>query len=108
MRSFSAADHCACRLADNTLTMAKACRIVIWLFALAYLGATIVFAVGASGLFGVDRDPLAAVYLIPIGLPWNLAVDWIPVSTQTTLAILAPAINLFLVAAACRWLRGAR
>ena len=33
---------------------------------------------GTFGLFGTERDPLAGVFLLPLGLPWVLAIDLFP------------------------------
>lgn len=62
-----------------------------------------VLIVGTFGLFGADRDPLSAVYLIPLGLPWNLLVDIFPEPAWPWLATAAPLINLILLWLLCRW-----
>ena len=78
------------------------CRIVLIVLTLAYVAALALLAVGTFGAFGQERDPLAAVFLLPLGLPWmllgNLSPDPAPVW-----AILAPALNIALVALLCRW-----
>ncbi|OBV10589.1 hypothetical protein I603_1802 [Erythrobacter dokdonensis DSW-74] len=49
-------------------------------------------AIGTFGLFGQERDPLSAVFLLPLGLPWNLVGDRIGLAGPW-LPILAPGIN---------------
>jgi hypothetical protein len=86
----------------------RLCRAAIWLFAAAYAAALALFAAGTFGLAGTGRDPLAGVYLIPLGLPWNLLVDRAPEPYWPWLAALAPAANLVLLAALCRAVAGRR
>ena len=50
------------------------CRLLLITFAALYLLALGLFAIGTLGLFGNERDPLAAVFLLPLGLPWQLWV----------------------------------
>ena len=59
-------------------------------------------AIGTFGWFGVERDPLAAVYLVPLGLPWTLLVGDAPDSLLPWLAIASPGLNLVLIVAMCR------
>lgn len=66
-----------------------------------YLAALALLAVGSLGLFGSERDPLAAVFLILIGLPWNLFIDRLPEASHPWLAGAAPLLNIVLLAAAC-------
>jgi hypothetical protein len=47
------------------------CRIVVSAFVLAYAVALVALVVGVFGLFGAERDPLAAVFLVPLGMPWT-------------------------------------
>jgi hypothetical protein len=62
-------------------------------------------AVGTFGLFGSERDPLAAVFLLPLGLPWQLWVDHAPEPFWPWLAMLAPLVNLLLLAGCCYFVR---
>lgn len=78
------------------------CRWGVRVFALAYAGALAIYAIGTLGLFSQPRDPLAGVFLMPLGLPWNLAVDRAPEASWPWLAAAAPALNLLLLAGACR------
>jgi hypothetical protein len=60
------------------------------------------FVIGTIGLFGSDSGPLAGVYLMPLGLPWNRMLDIFPEPAQPWLAAGAPLVNLLLVWVACR------
>ncbi|QNE03929.1 hypothetical protein [Croceicoccus marinus] len=63
-----------------------------WIFVALYAAALFIFLVGAFGWFGQEKDPLSAVFLMPLGLPWNLIGDRIG-RASAALALLAPAIN---------------
>lgn len=67
-----------------------------------YVAALALFVIGTFGLIGQEQDPLAGVFLIPLGLPWNLWLDGLPDAVRLWLAVLAPALNVFLLAAMCR------
>ena len=67
-----------------------------------YVAALALFVIGTFGLIGQEQDPLAGVFLIPLGLPWNLWLDGLPDAVRLWLAVLAPALNMFLLAALCR------
>ncbi|TCO71557.1 hypothetical protein [Rhodovulum euryhalinum] len=88
--------------------MTRACTIVTVGFALLYLVALGLFAVGTLGLFGAERDPLAGVFLIPLGLPWNRLVDTFPEPLWPWLAAAAPLLNVAILTALCRILRRRR
>lgn len=79
----------------------KLCRAVILVFAALWILALLVFAIGTFGWFGQERDPLSAVYLVLLGLPWNRAAD-IAGPAGPLLAIVAPGVNLLLLVAICR------
>ena len=81
------------------------CRLLLITFTALYLLALGLFAIGTFGLFGNERDPLAAVFLLPLGLPWQMWVDQVPESLWPWLAALAPLLNLLLLAALCLGLR---
>lgn len=70
------------------------------IFALLWLIALALFVIGTFGLFGSPSGPLAGVFLLPLGLPWNLALDWLPEPARPWAAALTPGINLLLL----RWL----
>jgi hypothetical protein len=52
--------------------------------------------------FGVNPDPLSAVFLVPMGLPWNFLLDAFPEPAWPWLAVASPAVNLFLMWLLCR------
>lgn len=64
-----------------------------WIFLLAYAIALTLFAISTFGLFGQARDPLGGVFLMPLGLPWNLIGDRIGL-TSWVFAAGAPLVNL--------------
>ena len=57
-----------------------------------YLAALILLTIGTFGWFGQEQDPLSAVFLIPLGLPWNILADRAGLSGPLA-GILAPLIN---------------
>ena len=91
-------------MTPHTGRMARICRIVIAVFALLYACALGLFAIGAFGLFGADRDPLSGVFLLPLGLPWNLFLDHTPDALRPWLTAAAPLLNLLILWLACRGL----
>lgn len=78
-----------------------ACHGVTWVFGLLYLLALTVFLIGSFGLFGRARDPLAGVYLVLLGLPWNRLVDLAPEGLWPWLAAASPAVNLMVIRGIC-------
>jgi hypothetical protein len=85
------------------------CRVLVWGFGLAYVAALLLLLVGTFGLFGSGRDPLAGVFLIPLGLPWILATGRLPDAIRPFVAALTPLINLAILVWLCRrWGGGAR
>ena len=49
--------------------------------------------IGIFGWFGQEKDPLSGVFLLPLGLPWNLIADKLGVAGVAT-GDLSPAVNL--------------
>jgi hypothetical protein len=45
-------------------------------------------------LLGQDRDPLAGVFLAPLGCPWNRFIDIAPEASSPWLATAIPLVNL--------------
>jgi len=83
------------------------CRIAIRIFAAFYLLALALLLVGTYGLFGAEQDPLAGIFLLPLGLPWTLVTGRLPEALMPYGAALAPALNLVVLVLICRWV-GAR
>ena len=81
--------------------MSRLCKVIIGAFLAAYILALAAFLSGTIGWFGVARDPLSGVFLIPLGLPWNLLVERFPEPVWPWLAAAAPAINLILLRLVC-------
>jgi hypothetical protein len=52
------------------------------------------FLVARYGVFGATPDPLSAVFLIPLGLPWIFAGDLLPLPLQPYFSLVSPLINL--------------
>ena len=65
---------------------------VFIVFVVLYGVALLLMAIGTFGWFGQEKDPLSGVFLLPLGLPWNILADRIGLGVPI-LAILAPAIN---------------
>lgn len=84
--------------------MQCACRITVSLLGGAYMIALALFAIGTLGLFNQERNPLAGVLLIPLGLPWNRILDAVPEPGLPLLIAAAPILNLVLLNFAYRLL----
>ena len=82
------------------------CRVGLVLYAIAFGLSLIVFAAGTWGLFGADRDPLAGIFLIPLGFPWSLVLGFAPDPFPFWLGIAAPALNLYILYHLCKTLGG--
>ena len=72
---------------------------IFWIFVFLYVAALALLAIGTTGAFGQERDPLSGVFLLPLGLPWNLLLDRTGVEGAAAMALapLANAIILFLI-----------
>ena len=82
--------------------MRRACAIVRTILLIAWLIALALFLLSIFGLFGQEMGPLAAVFLIPLGLPWTLFIDWAPEPAWPWHTALAPLLNIVLLALSCR------
>ena len=76
--------------------MKWAFRIFVALYAIALA----LLAIGTFGWFGQEKDPMSGVFLLPLGLPWNLLLDRVLGLDGPLVAILSPAVN----AGALYWL----
>jgi hypothetical protein len=78
------------------------CRAAVWIFAVLYLVALALYAIGTFGLFGSDSGPLAGVYLVPLGFPWHFLVQLAPEPAWPFIAAALPMINLLILSFVCR------
>ena len=70
---------------------------LLWIWVALYLAALFLFVVGSFGLFGSDSGPLAGVFLVPLGLPWNRFVDLFPEPFWPWLGAASPLVNVLLL-----------
>ena len=87
--------------------MSRTCRLMVIVFAILYAAAFVLFLIGTYGWFGSPKGPLAGVFLMPLGLPWNRLLDGLSSNLRPAAAIAAPGLNLLLLWVLCRW-RGRR
>lgn len=66
---------------------------LFFLFVTLYALALALLAIGTFGWFGQEQDPLSGVFLLPLGLPWNLLLDRVLGIDGPLVAILSPAVN---------------
>ena len=66
---------------------------VFIVFVTLYAIALALLAIGTFGWFGQEQDPLSGVFLLPLGLPWNLLLDRVLGIDGPLVAILSPAVN---------------
>lgn len=62
------------------------------IFVVLYVLALALLLIGTFGWFGQERDPLSGVFLLPLGLPWNLLADRLGAGGAAVMA-LAPLVN---------------
>lgn len=79
------------------------CKIIVIGFGVLYLLALGLLAIGTFGLFGQEPDPLAGVFLVPLGLPWNRLAVGAPEALLPWIGALSPLVNLGILSALCRW-----
>lgn len=79
------------------------CKVVLIGFIAIYLIALAILVIGTFGLFGQQPDPLSGVFVMPLGLPWNRLAFFAPDAFLPWVAVLAPLVNIGLIAAICRW-----
>ena len=78
------------------------CKWLVRIFTLLYLIALALFLIGTFGLFGQERDPLSGVFLMPLGLPWNMLTGGLPEPALPWAAGLAPLLNILILSIVCR------
>ena len=79
------------------------CKWVIRIVGVLYLVALALLLIGTFGLFGQERDPLAGVFLIPLGLPWMLWLEGLPNPVLPWLAALSPLLNIVILTLLCHY-----
>ena len=84
--------------------MTRICKALIAVFLLAWLAALLLLMIGTFGWFGQTPDPLAGVFLVPLGMPWNLLLGGMPEAALPLVGVFAPGINLLLLWLVCRFL----
>jgi len=77
---------------------------LFWLFLAAYVAAMALFLIGTFGFLGQEPDPLSGVFLLPLGLPWNVLADRAGMGGAAVM-LAAPLINLAIVFAIWRRFR---
>lgn len=68
-------------------------KYVFAAFVVLYVAAVLLFLIGTFGWFGQETDPLSGVFLMPLGLPWNLLADRIGLP-GLLVGVLSPLVNL--------------
>lgn len=86
----------------------RICRILMLALIVLFVLALAVWVIGIFGLFGTARDPLSGVFLVPLGYPWNRAIDSTPEAWWPWLAAAAPLLNIAVLAILCRLACGSR
>ena len=66
-------------------------------FAAAYGAAVVMLVTGTLGLLGHENEALAAIFLRPLGLPWNLFLAGAPLTERAAVGAAAPMANLLLL-----------
>ncbi|SIS87382.1 hypothetical protein SAMN05421759_10512 [Roseivivax lentus] len=77
------------------------CRWVLRTFIILYVIAIFILLVGTFGWFGQERDPLSGIFLLPLGLPWNLFLDGLGDSLRPWAAAAAPLLNIVILRFLC-------
>lgn len=77
------------------------CRVSLICFGIAYCFALFILLTGTFGWFGQEKDPLSGVFLLPLGLPWNLVE--LPDRFLPLLGVVSPIINFGALWLFCRW-----
>lgn len=65
---------------------------IFFIFLGLYVLAAALMLISAFGLFGQENDPLSALFLLPLGLPWNVIADRLGIAGTASI-LLAPLVN---------------
>ncbi len=86
----------------------RLCRIVLVGFGVLYSLAMVLFLIGAFGLFGQERDPMSAAFLVILGQPWIRLVDSLSEAGRLVAMVLSPGVTLAVLWGLCRFAGRAR
>jgi hypothetical protein len=72
---------------------------LFWIFATLFVIALFLMLAGTNGLFGQEPDPLSGIFLVPLGLPWNIIAERLGLTAMgaavaMVTGIVSPLINL--------------
>jgi hypothetical protein len=72
---------------------------LFWIFATLFVLALFLMLVGTFGWFGQEPDPLSGIFLVPLGLPWNIIAERLGLTAMggvvaMVTGIVSPLINL--------------
>jgi hypothetical protein len=79
----------------------RICRWTANVFLALCLAALAILLVGTYGLFGQERDALAGVYVVLLGLPWVWLSDLAPEAARPWVALATPFVNVAILRALC-------
>lgn len=82
--------------------MARVFRIVAIGLLVAWLVALALLAIGTFGLFGQEREPLSAIFVLPLGLPWTFLFSSLSDAGGPWVAILSPLLKIIIFASLAR------
>ena len=84
--------HSDVRTAFLGVILRQVMKWIFIVFVVLYGLALLLMAIGTFGWLGQEKDPLAGVFLMPLGLPWTIFGDRLGLSGPM-LGLLAPVIN---------------
>jgi hypothetical protein len=82
---------------QGEFNMALFFKIVFWIFVVAYVAALAIWIIGNYGLFGQERDPLSAVFLVILGQPWIRLTAVLPENLRSLAGALSPMPTLVIL-----------
>lgn len=87
----------------------RLCRLIFWVYVALASASLTVLIVGVTGLFGVEKSPLAAVYAIVLAQPWLMLTSGLTSGESVILSLVhvmaCQALNAAILRLACRLLR---
>lgn len=85
--------------------MPRLCRVVVTVYAVLCALALVIIPLNAAGMFGMEPDPLSAIYALLLSAPWSfLAGDLVGDSVvgHLILAVVGMAVNAVIFLFVCR------